>query len=201
MYLIGIHGKARAGKDTLADYLVRQHGFIKQAFATPLKQAGKAMFGLSDEQVFGDELKEVIDPYWGMTPRTMLQKLGTEGGRQVFGEDMWLKRWQKFYLDYSNKSHIVVPDVRFDNEAQLVRSLGGVVIHLHNPNLVSKLDATERAHPSEAGIKFKVGDVNVTNDGNFAQLYAKMSQLMELIKAPTYEDGESPMYKADGAAA
>jgi hypothetical protein len=118
MHLIGITGKARAGKDTVAKYLVRNYGFVSSSFALPLKRAAKEMFGLSDDEAFGDELKEVPIPFWwGLSPRAMFQKLGTEGGRILFGDDIWLKRWERFYLQYRDSAHVVVSDVRFDNEA------------------------------------------------------------------------------------
>lgn len=179
-HLIGIHGKARAGKDTAAKYLVSEHGFVRQAFADPLKRAGQAMFGLNEQETWDDSLKEVVIPYWGMSPREMFQKLGTEGGREVFGEDLWLKRWLKFYEEYKDLSNIVVPDVRFENEAELVRARGGIVIHL-TTSRKSALKGNTTTHASEAGVEFKPGDYRLANDGTFAALYAKIDLILEQL--------------------
>lgn len=181
MHLIGIHGKARSGKDTVAKYLVNEHGYVKSAFADPVKRAAAAMFGLSEEETFSDELKEVVIPYWGMSPRQMFQKVGTEGGRDVFGDDLWLRRWMKFYDEYHDVSSIVVSDLRFDNEADLIRERGGLVLHLTS-NRPSALTTTAAAHASEAGIKFVPGDHRIHNDGSFQALYAKVDQLLVCLE-------------------
>ena len=125
-FLFGIHGKAGSGKDTVAKHLTDNYGFLRNAFADPLKRAAQQMFYLTQAETWEDSLKEVVIPYWGMSPRELFQKLGTEGGRNVFGEDVWLKRWLYHYRQFKDNTHYVVPDVRFENEATHVRSLGGV---------------------------------------------------------------------------
>lgn len=77
MKIIGIAAKKRSGKDTIAEYLIDKHGFERYSFADPLKKGAQEMFGFTDDQMWG-ESKEVVDERWGITPRKMLQILGTE---------------------------------------------------------------------------------------------------------------------------
>ena len=95
--IIGISGLAGAGKDTVADILVREHGFVKVSFADPLKQITRKVFAFTDEQLWGSsaarnaEDKRYPRPDGSfLTPREALQTLGTEWGRQCY-PDTWVK--------------------------------------------------------------------------------------------------------------
>ena len=70
--LIGIVGKAGAGKDSIANHLIENYDFTRRAFADPLKQVVQRLFAMSDEQLWGDR-KEDIDVRYGLTPRFLLQ--------------------------------------------------------------------------------------------------------------------------------
>lgn len=172
--IIGIAGKARSGKDTIANYLWREYGFTRLAFADPVKLAAQQIFGLSQEQTWGDELKEVEIPFWGMSPRRMFQMLGTEAGRNVFGHDLWIKRLA-YSMSILPDDDIVVPDVRFNDEADFIRSQGGMVVHLDRPDA----QAIEHAsHASEAGVNREVHDWVLYNKGTLGELYSGVDQLM-----------------------
>ncbi len=132
--LIGLSGKKYSGKTTAANYL-EGHGFIPLAFADPLKAAAREIFDLSNEETNG-ELKEEVNPYWGVTPRQLLQRMGTEAMRGTFGPDIWIKalfakvdRYQSTGL----QPDFVVSDVRFKNEADAIRARGGYVVRIERP--------------------------------------------------------------------
>ena len=80
--LIGIHGHAGVGKDTVADYLGRYQNVYKEAFADPLKRACAAAFGVPLEWFYDRELKEQ-KLFWGVTPRQTAQFVGTEMFRET----------------------------------------------------------------------------------------------------------------------
>jgi dephospho-CoA kinase len=181
MHLIGLSGPAQVGKDAVAKYLNREHGYLRQAFADPVKRTAQQMFGLSEDETWRDELKQAVNEYWGITHREMFQKVGTEGGRDVFGNDLWIRRWLKFYEENKEHANIVVSDVRFDNEAEIIRDLGGVVWHVSS-NRTSALTSKEAAHASEKGIKMQSGDFRLANDGSYAALYAKIDQLLVCLQ-------------------
>lgn len=166
-YKIALHGAPGTGKDTVARFLCDNRGFIRNAFADPLKRAAQQMFMLTDEQTWNDDLKDIEIPYWGMTPRRMFQLVGTEGGREVFGKDLWLRRWSLHFSEYRTLMHYVTPDVRFENEATLLRDLGFTLIHLIGRNWRNvQVSSSGMAHSSENGVAFRpdLGDVRVYND-------------------------------------
>lgn len=182
-YLLGIHGKARVGKDTVADYLVQNHGYIRNGLADPLKRAAQHMFFLTDAQRDSDELKEIVIPYWGMSPRQMFQKLGTEGGRMVFGDDLWLKRWTYHYNTYKDHTNYVVSDIRFSNEADYVRSLGGIIIHVTRDSARGMLVGDTVKHASEATLPVGEHDFEIVNSGTKKELYAKLDNVVASLPA------------------
>lgn len=176
--LIAFAGRAGCGKDTAADYLKKHYGFIPMAFAAPLKRTAAVLFDLPEIYFHDRLLKETpLDTWDGLTPRHILQMLGTEAIRTTFGQDFWLKRWISEYRMHRNNTNVVVTDVRFNNEAQLIRDLGGVVIHLVRPD-VQNLDQAASWHASEIGVGF-VGnrDKRISNDGSITDLHIKIDQL------------------------
>lgn len=129
--LIGLVGVARAGKDTVADFLHQYRQFCRRAFADPLKDTAATLFGLPlDAFYLGD--REQPDPFWGISPREMLQKLGTESVRNVFGEDFWIRRME---LSLPPGESVVITDVRFPNEVAAVRRWGGTIWGIRRPGV------------------------------------------------------------------
>lgn len=189
LFLIGIHGKARSGKDLAAKHLVNRHGFVRNAFADPLKMAAQQMFMLTDEQTWSDELKEVVIPYWEMSPREMFQKVGTEGGRMLFGEDIWLKRWRYHYDTFKGVMNYVVPDVRFENEAQYIRDLGGTVIHIVRDGTEEKLLGATKKHASEAGVTPHIDDFVLDNNSTKQELFDRLDRV--ILSLPDWENARA----------
>lgn len=180
MKLIGITGKARAGKDTLAELLYEHHGFTRIAFADPVKLAAQQIFGLSVDQTWDATLKEVVIPYWDLTPRQMFQKLGTDATHPVFGPDVWMKRWFLGYDMLKDSDDIVVPDCRYDLEAAGVRNLGGVIVRVVRSS--EGLSGDEAAHVSESGLSLAV-DYTIINDGTIDDLRKSVADLIEMLDA------------------
>ena len=106
--IIGLVAPKRSGKDTAANYLCSSYGFKKYNFADPLKNGIGTMFGLNYDQLYGDS-KEKVDPYWGVTPRELFQKIGTELFQfelpkiieqfSSHGRTFWVRCFEKWYLD------------------------------------------------------------------------------------------------------
>ena len=162
MVLIGLLGKKRAGKDTLADYLVQNHQYTKISIADPLKQVCKILFGFTTDQLYGNS-KEVVDDYWNITPREAYQFIGTDIFRNSIEplipnikDTFWLKCfYRKFKNENLENENIVIADLRFQNEVDLIHELGGVVYKIVRPNLEYSDN-----HESEKGID----DINNFND-------------------------------------
>ena len=100
MFIIGVSGLARSGKDTFANYVedldpAKVH---VMAFADPLKLCVKHMYGLNGDQLWG-HAKEELDPYWKKTPRQILQEFGTDVVRNHVDREFWIKRMRKKLLE------------------------------------------------------------------------------------------------------
>lgn len=177
--LIGITGKAGSGKDTVADWLWERHGFLKLAFADPLKLAAEAIFGLPRGMFHDRGKKEAVNPYWGKSPRELLQLLGTEATKPVFGEDVWLKRWLISYSMFKDTDPVVVPDVRFDLEAEYIRTIGGVILHLDRD--AAGLSGSTSKHASERGVTPMAGDYGINNNGSLEDLRRFTDAIIERL--------------------
>ena len=176
--VIGIHGFARSGKDTVADYIVDKDIYkAKYSFAYPLKNAVSGLFGIPREDLDGDN-REVILPEWGLSIRQILQRFGTESMRDVFGEDFWLKKAQQTVdraeVEFGIKQ-LIIPDVRFANEAEFCRE-NGILIHVVRPDADGKVG--DVGHASEGGIIPEEDDHLIFNDGTLEDLYKKVDEII-----------------------
>jgi hypothetical protein len=178
--LIGLHGLARTGKDTAANYLASQYAFMAYAFAAPLKTALQLMFNLTEEQLNG-ALKEVPLANIGKSPRELMQLLGTEWGRHLVHNDLWLllaRQQLDDALEFNNQwlQGFVINDVRFENEATWIRAQGGTVLHLLRPDA-----APVNPHVSEAGVAIHDNDFVIQNDADLQHLYAQLDHVMLIL--------------------
>jgi hypothetical protein len=163
--LIGLAGPARVGKDTVANLLVKAFPAKAVAFADPIRSMLAAGFGFGQEH-FNGPLKEQPIDWIGKSYRQMAQTLGTEWGRHCVNEQLWvLRAYEKVKEFHSQGFHAVITDVRFPNEAEFVRSKGGVIWHIRREGIQAV-----SAHASEAGVEFKPGDVYIDNNGSLDNL-------------------------------
>lgn len=185
--LIGVHGKARSGKDTIANHLVDEHGFVRTAFADPLKAASAVLFGWPVEIAFSDEIKGYKSPLWDITGRTAFQRLG-DAMKIGFGTDFWIKRWACEYARLKDKHSIVVADVRTNAEADMIRGLGGIILHLERRG--AGLSGLEGMHSSEAGITFnRSTDLRIENNGTLSELEDEINRIVAFIEVSGSELG------------
>jgi len=188
MTIIGITGNKGNGKDTLADHLVENHGYVKICFANALKDACKILFGFTDEQLYGN-LKEVIDENWGITPREIMQFVGTDLFRNQIkllmpwiNDNFWIeclkKKIKNMQLESANKN-FVISDVRFKNEVDFINEMNGVIIRVKRHDVIIN-DTCQ--HESESN--FDSFDVNYTiyNSGSLGDLYSSADNTMKLIE-------------------
>jgi len=183
MKLIGIAGKARSGKDSIAEYLVDFFNAHRYALADPLKEACSVAFGIPLHKFYEAEFKETIDEFWQLSPREIAQRFGTECMREQFREDFWLKR-ALFELEdvayNEDRDYFVIPDIRFENEADWIRERGGELWHVVRPSIG---EGVVRAHASEAGVDAKNEDIVFFNDGDLDHLFDLVEARIADIKA------------------
>ena len=185
MTIIGISGKARAGKDTLADFISEESKKIgtitnKSSFAYLLKKMAMESFNLSHRQVYGD-LKEVYDERWEKTPREILQLFG-EGFRNIH-EDYWVVSLLNVLNNFPNHNHVVA-DVRYFNEYFRIKEEGGYVIRIERD--ASKRDKiTNPNHISETALDDIEFDYVIDNNGSLEDLRQKAIEIVNTIIVPT----------------
>lgn len=168
--LIGLVGKAGSGKDTLADEIAAD-GWEKVAFADSLKRMCIDYLGLSHDDAYTQDGKMRMNPHWGMTNRTILQKVGTDAMRNGFDKDVWVKILQiriRRMLDEGRK--VVITDCRFDNEAQMVEDMGGLVVEVVRDSQSKNLSSVEQQHASEEPVSRRYVAFTVDNNGEVSRL-------------------------------
>lgn len=170
--IIGISGKAGSGKDTAADVLVRDHGFVRIGLADPMKRFAEHLWHFTEAQLWGpSQQRNAPDPRYrrangeGLSPRHALQTLGSEWGRDC-DPDVWIRYalmcaerlMSSRLLHYSGEQGlvygserpiprgVVIPDVRFANEMKAIRGAGGQVWRVTRG---TSLDGAESRHVSE----------------------------------------------------
>lgn len=175
--IIGLVGKKGVGKDTTADFLVKRFGFKKLAFATPLKRVCEALYNIEPKYFYDPALKEEIIPFWGVSPRQMMQNIGTNVVREHLGDDFWLKHMENALSD--QHTNVVISDVRFISEALFVKMRGGIIIRVIRQNENENNDTGTDTHVSEVEQELISHDFAVTNHGNVeSNLYKQIDQLI-----------------------
>jgi tRNA uridine 5-carbamoylmethylation protein Kti12 len=144
--LIALTGPKGVGKSTYAKFLAGENGVV-MSFASPIKDMLRVF--IKDEYI--DTHKEELIPHIGTTARTLLQTLGTEWGRDTINPDIWVNVMRrKLCHGMFNEYHpVIIDDLRFKNEAEMVRQLDGEVWKVARKGFDS--DATDK-HISEAGL-------------------------------------------------
>jgi hypothetical protein len=277
MKIVGISGQASSGKDTVAQRLVENHGYVQMAMADPIKRFGKEVFGFTDTQLWGPSearnahdmrytfcelrssnvkfgpgfstrgLSKVCDGNWAvsakalleygpewleevlpnsddpkkdmellcfwfktlghlypeLSPRIMLQHLGTEWGRAAASEDIWVNCLlrnavpvlkghlysQSCGIDMESllpsPTGVVVSDIRFKNELNAIKDAGGKLIRICRP--ATDLAATKTgitSHPSEEEQKQftdDMFDVIIMNNQLLEELLSSIDVIAETL--------------------
>jgi len=178
--IIGLIGKKQSGKDTFAQILIDHYGFRKRAFADPLKEACALLFQLHPDQLHDPVQKETVDPRWGKTPREIMQIVGTDLFRNHYDQHFWLKLFTYWCHAQDSNVNIICTDIRFANEAQLIRSMkggGGILIKITRPTV-----QYEDQHESEKieGI-MDTADFEIINDSTLTAYQQKIQDLCSLL--------------------
>lgn len=169
--LIGMTGRAGSGKDTAADYLAKAHRFMPLAFASPLRMMLQAGLGLTEEH-FSQAQKNTPIAWLGKSPRELMQTLGTEWGRNLVSPSVWIDAASR-ELDALSGLDVVFTDVRFQNEANMIRQHGGIIVRM------VRLEARPvHSHVSEAGITLTEGDREIYNNSTLFDLYDKLDAVV-----------------------
>lgn len=187
--LIGLVGLIGSGKDTVADFLVKNHQFKRDSFAKSLKDAVSAIFGWDRALLEGDTAesrmwRERIDAYWSgklgraVTPRYILQFWGTEIMRGHFHDNIWIDSFATRY----NGGNIVISDTRFINEINTIKRLQGKVVLVRRAAIPTRTEMQERQiHQSEWDWIGQQFDYELDNSASLADLKTQVDHMISYL--------------------
>ena len=176
--ILALSGKSGTGKDYIFENYLKPQGFHRWALADHFKiwTVGKGM--ATYEEVFHTKPPHV---------RKALQQSGTEEGRDVYGEDIWLETasaWMHHLSKTWGVNRFCITDCRFPNEVEFVRKvLKGKVVRIHAPEraALSSLNAEARLHISEIALDdYRNFDFVINNDPN-NNLDSQIQEMLNLV--------------------
>ena len=188
--LIGLAGKARAGKDSVAAHLVAHYGFVRYAFADALRDAALALDPIIDNTIeYHDyastlrflRLSEIVEvDGWEAAKdnpevRRTLQNYGV--AIREIEPDFWVRTAMRKAAEDSRP--VVVTDVRFPNEVDAIRTRGGSLVR------VIRDGANGNGHISETAIDHIATDYTIDNSGSLDDLARAVDRQLGLVGALT----------------
>jgi len=203
--IIGLCGLIGSGKGTVADILVGDYSFQKESFAAGVKDACAVVFGWDRELLEGEtkesrDWREQADPWWSekfgtpFTPRHALQLMGTEAGREVFDKDLWILSLLK---RVDPKKNYVIADVRFPNEMQRIKDMGGFLIYVSRGQPPKWFD-----NPSESYMQQNYPEVHFSEYAwvphlNLIDFFIKNDYTLDVLKDDVFEMYQTICYNID----
>lgn len=197
--IVGLCGLIGSGKNTVAERLMSEHDYIGISFAETLKDAAACIFGWDREMLEGAtkearEERELKDEWWSerlgfeVSPRYMLQFMGTEVMRDNLHQAIWALATEKRIIDTQEyfssitgrKPNFVISDVRFPNEIAMIRRLGGKVMHVQRGELPAWFgkDPSD-IHESEKAWNNEQFDALILNNGTIEELNQTIDNLLK----------------------
>lgn len=183
MQIIGLSGYARSGKDEAAKVLVEEFGFTRVAFADKLRDFLYALNPLiiAEKMEHGgtfpvfSHVQTIIDLYgwdgyketeYGAEVRRLLQRLGTEAGRETMWDSIWI---DAAFAGVPEDAKVVVTDCRFPNEAEAIEKRGGRLWRVTRAGV-----GPANSHPSETSLDTYPFDVVLFNDGSLEDYHSQI---------------------------
>lgn len=187
MFNIGLIGKARSGKDSAADHLVRTRAYTRLAFADPLKEMAL-------------EVNPFIPTGYGVVVRlqTLIADVGWEYAKDNYpevrrilqhmgqtvrerDEDYWTRvLGRKVAAAEAWNLPVVVTDVRYENEALMLRARGFRLVRIVRPALSAqtfRMEDNAARHASETDLDGFAADMEISNTGTLADLHEHIARV------------------------
>jgi predicted kinase len=172
--IVAFSGPAGSGKSTAAKHLVEGHGYRRIRFADPIKSMLRDL-GLTFDQIDGPLKETPCDLLCGKTPRRAMQTLGDEWGRQLIGGDIWVRAWERHLEEailWSSDTRIVVDDLRYPNELDVLLRHDALVVRVHRPSAMAV-----EGHASESHALFS--QRVLTNDATQTDFVTRLEDLLD----------------------
>lgn len=182
--LVGLCGFAQSGKDTTAEHLVTR-GWTRVAFADTLREVLYALNPIIEghyypegDGVLLERVVEIVDRKgWDVAKvehpeiRALLQRLGTEAGREIIDQQMWVRKGEEKIERAGGP--VVITDCRFPNEVNMVRRRKGTLIWVSREGI-----SAVNTHASEHSVTQADCDLTIWNDGTIQDLYDEVDDLL-----------------------
>lgn len=183
MRIIGICGYKRSGKDTAAAYLAEAYGYKHVKFSEDLKCMVRMLFDVTHDQVEGSS-KDVVDEEWQVTPRQIMQFMGTEVMQYKLqelcpevGRTFWVKR---LFKKHGSAKLLVISDVRFRHEIDAIRKHDPLSLIVRIQKAATHAHAQD-THVSETDCDTLPVDVVLQNDDSVEALHARIDDMMRPV--------------------
>lgn len=213
-----MYGFIGSGKDTVAEILKNEFSFLqKDSFAAPLKDSASQIFNWNREMLEGStkesrEWREQPDLFWSeqlgyeVTPRKMLQRIGTEVFRENLHKDIWVLSLLRRAQQRSKTTTTIVTDCRFPNEINAIRNNNGLVIRVKRgeeptwfedakiamtykevyANIALDKLKKQGIHPSEFSWVGSEFDFEINNDGDLNDLKNSVFEFISSVNLFNY---------------
>ena len=168
--IIGLLGRSRSGKDTIAEFICHQHPeyhIVRLSYS--LKKAACCLYDYTMDQVESSS-KEVIDPRWNKTPRETIQSL-TQYMMGYMGYDFFTKKLFNAYDQGKYSNYMIIPDIRYPHDIEEIHRRGGIVIKVERPN-------NPVQHEFENHIDTLYGTTTILNDQGIDDLHLKIKVVL-----------------------
>jgi hypothetical protein len=197
--IIGLCGLIGSGKNTAAEHLIDEHAYESISFAETLKDAASSIFGWNRTMLEGATAearaaRETKDEWWSdrlgfdVSPRYMLQFMGTEVMRNNLHNDIWALSVERKLIQQAIErpsQNFVISDVRFPNEVDMIRRLGGRIWHIQRGDLPEWFGKNDPSiHESERAWNNTMFDATIYNNGSIEQMCGTIDVLLDnLLKS------------------
>ena len=195
--VIGICGKAGAGKSTVADMIARElveRGYPEVhvlSFADPMRDLMRDIFSPEDYNKgtsVDTKQTHLMGGFENATYRQIMQTLGTEWGRNMIGKNIWIdalnSRLNQIDDDSTTEPVFIIPDVRFDNEFDYVATdMEGILAHVTGRCHDDMGHQSE--HSSELDDPKDYASIIFDNSGTLDDLHTSISDYLDHDPLPT----------------
>jgi hypothetical protein len=185
--IIGISAKKQHGKDTVASIIqeLTNNKFRIVKFADKLKDFICELINCKRSDLENEEFKNTtLGSEWDfldennqvqkMTPRILLQKIGTDALRNNVHKDIWVNAT---LCNYCEKCNWLITDLRFPNEMIAIKAKEGITIRVNRPSIVNNDN-----HPSEISLDHSEFDYTIENDSDLESLKEKVKNILQELE-------------------
>ena len=195
MKFVGIVGRKATGKNDVVQFLHEYFINVKTlSFSEPIKQMVKIGYHFSDEQL--ENGKDIKDLVWNITPRNAMRSIASTMTAldEIHFVDLMCQRIR--HTDTTGVEYMCISDIRFHNEADLVKNLGGLTIHVSNVKL--HVDDPKFVHLDEHVSEVYSDEIKcdyyIVNDGNINNLKIQCDKIFEDINEKFNEKMSQSLY-------